>query len=253
MLAVVYKGIALPIYWLLLHKKGNSNTRERIALMKRFIEQFGKQHMIRVLADREFIGSDWLKWLQSQGVDFGIRIKKDAKIPNAQGELVRAEKLFLFLKVGEQMFIDKPRCMTGVDIYLTALRLHEGELLIIAASKPCERTLSAYARRWQIETLFAAFKGRGFNLEDTRITNRLRLKRLLAVMVIAFCWAHRTGEWQCENIKPIKVKKHQRLSKSIFRVGLDLLRSALIHVNSECSSTRMFLQHIEIKNDFQYG
>jgi len=86
MLAVVYKGIAIPIYWLLLHKKGNSNTRERIALMKRFIEQFGKRHMIRVLADREFIGSDWLKWLQSQGVDFGIRIKKDAKIPNAQGE-----------------------------------------------------------------------------------------------------------------------------------------------------------------------
>jgi hypothetical protein len=27
-----------------------------------------------------------LKWLQSQGVDFGIRMKKDAKIPNAQGE-----------------------------------------------------------------------------------------------------------------------------------------------------------------------
>jgi hypothetical protein len=33
-----------------------------------------------------------------------------------------AEKLFLFLKVGEQLFIDKPR-MTGVQVYLTALRL----------------------------------------------------------------------------------------------------------------------------------
>ena len=70
-------------------------------------------------------------------------------------------------------------------------------------------------------------------MEDTHITNRLRLKRLLAVMVIAFCWAHRTGEWQHENVKPIKVKKHERLSKSIFRVGLDLLRYALIHFNVE--------------------
>jgi hypothetical protein len=105
--------------------------------------------------------------------------------------------------------------MTGVQVYLTALRLHDDELVIIAILKPCERTLEAYARRWQIETLFAAFKGRGFNLEDTRITNRLRLKRLLAVMVIAFCWAHRTGEWQHENVKPIKIKIHQRLSKSI--------------------------------------
>jgi hypothetical protein len=33
MLAVVYKRIAIPIDWVLLHKKGNSNTRERIALM----------------------------------------------------------------------------------------------------------------------------------------------------------------------------------------------------------------------------
>jgi Transposase DDE domain len=253
MLAVVYKGIAIPIYWVLLNKKGNSNTRERIALMKRFIKHFGTQNIIRVLADREFIGSDWLKWLQSQNIDFGIRIKKNAKIPNSQGELLRAEKLFWFLKIGEQMFIDKPRRMTGVDIYLTALRLHDGELLIIAASKPCERTLEAYARRWQIETLFAAFKGRGFNLEDTRITNRLRLKRLLAVMVIAFCWAHRTEEWQHENVKPIKVKKHQRLSKSIFRLGLDLLRTALIHLNFELSSVKTFFQHIEITNSFQYG
>jgi hypothetical protein len=76
------------------------------------------------------------------------------------------------------MFIDKPRPMTGVDSYLNALRLHDGKLLMIAASKPCERTLEAYARRWQIETLLAAFKGRGFNFEETRITNRLRLKRL---------------------------------------------------------------------------
>lgn len=79
MLAVVYKGIAIPIYWVLLNKKGNSNTRERIALMKRFIKHFGSQNIMRVLADREFIGSDWLKWLQSKNIDFGIRIKKMRK------------------------------------------------------------------------------------------------------------------------------------------------------------------------------
>jgi len=55
-LALVYKGAAIPIYWLVLNKKGNSNTRERIALMKRFIKQFGKENIIAVLADREFIG-----------------------------------------------------------------------------------------------------------------------------------------------------------------------------------------------------
>jgi hypothetical protein len=72
-------------------------------------------------------------------------------------------------------------------------------------------------------------------------------------MVIAFCWAHRTGEWQHENVKPINVKKHLRLSKSIFRMGLDLLRAALIHVNVQRHLLKPLFQHIEIIDNFQYG
>ena len=37
MLSITYKGIAIPLFWSLLDKKGNSNTSERIALMERFI------------------------------------------------------------------------------------------------------------------------------------------------------------------------------------------------------------------------
>jgi hypothetical protein len=32
MLAVVYKRVTIPVYWLLLEKKGNSDTRERIVI-----------------------------------------------------------------------------------------------------------------------------------------------------------------------------------------------------------------------------
>jgi len=59
MLAIAYKGIAIPVYWILLNKKGNSSTRERIALTHRFIKQFGKEHIIKFLADREFVGKKW--------------------------------------------------------------------------------------------------------------------------------------------------------------------------------------------------
>lgn len=48
MLAVVCKGVAIPIYWLLLDKKGNSDTRERIAIVKRFIRQFGEERLLAV-------------------------------------------------------------------------------------------------------------------------------------------------------------------------------------------------------------
>lgn len=227
-LALVYKGAAIPIYWLVLNKKGNSATRERIALMKRFTQQFGKENIIAALADREFIGGTWFKWLKSEGIQFHIRVKKDAKVPNSQGQMVQAHVLFRFLKVGEQLIIRDARKVTDVEVFLSALRLEDGSLLILASSELIEKPLEAYAKRWEIETLFSCLKGHGFNLEDTRITKLIRIKRLLVVVVIAFAWAHRIGEWRHENVKPIRIKKTlKRPAKSIFRYGLDWLQDKL--------------------------
>ena len=77
--------------------------------MKRFIHQFGKTHLIALLADREFIGSDWLAWLKSEGIDFHVRIKKDAKLPSSRGVPVQAKYLFQFLKAGENQVIQGTR------------------------------------------------------------------------------------------------------------------------------------------------
>ena len=45
-------------------------------------------------------------------------------------------------------------------------------------------------------------------------------------MAIALCWAVKTGVWLHQH-QPIKVKKHGRKAKSIFRHGLDHLRSII--------------------------
>ena len=247
MLAIVYKGTAIPIYWKLLDKQGNSNTDERIVLLKRFILQFGKDNIKGILADREFIGSKWLKWLDKERITFYIRIKKDAKVPSSKGKETQVHRLFRYLKVGESTFIKRKRMMTGLPIYLSVLRLQDGELLIIASNKFCENAIEIYGKRWEIETLFSCLKGRGFNLEDTHMTDQKRIKRLLIVPVIAFCWAHLTGEWQHSNVKEIKTKNHKRLAKSFFRYGLDLLRDKLlgspIKIFYEC-----FLQFIDFNS-----
>lgn len=250
MLAVVYKGTTIPVMWIVLNnKRGNSTMTQRIALMKRFIKLFGKEHILGIFADREFIGGEWLAWLKSEGIDFHIRIKKDALVPNSRGKLVQAKSLFLFLKAGESIVFDKPKKMTGVEVYLAGMRLPKGDLLIVASGNFCFDAISIYGKRWEIETLFGCLKSRGFKLEDTHITKRQRIKKLLLLPTMAFCWAHRTGEWQHE-IKPIKVKKHQRLAQSIFRVGLDLLRDGLLNFTNNLKSfATQFFQFIEIKHD----
>jgi len=150
-LAVVYKGIAIPVYWSVFGKRGNSNTKERIALMQKFIEKFGNKNLLGLLGDREFIGEKWLKWLKSEEIEFYIRIKKDAKIPNSQGVLMQAHCLFRFLKVGESLVIRQSRMMTKNSIYLSALRLDNGELLIIVTSKISENAIKIYAKRWVVK------------------------------------------------------------------------------------------------------
>ena len=47
-------------------------------------------------------------------------------------------------------------------------------------------------------------------------------------MVIAFCWAYHVGAWLHDQ-KPIRIKKHQRPAKSVFRYGFDLIRNALFN------------------------
>lgn len=226
---------------MLLDKRGNSNTQERIDLLAGFIKQFGKTSILGLLADREFVGEEWFNYLKNEGINFIIRIKKNAKTTNSQGQEVPVQNLFLHLKRAEQLILEDSRLITGVTVYLTALRLNDGELLILASSQKNEnQAVEYYKERWQIETLLSCLKSRGFNLEDTHVTDPKRIKRLLIIPVITFCWAHRIGEWQHDSVKPIKVKKHLRLSKSIFKTGLDFIRNAIFNPTSLFNLAALF-------------
>ena len=88
----------------------------------------------------------------------------------------------------------------------------------------CGMSVSDYGQRWGIESLFGMFKTRGFCWESTHFVEPECLSKLLALLALALCWAVKTGEWLHQH-QPLKLKKHGRLAKSIFRYGLDYLRS----------------------------
>ena len=78
MLGICYKKRAIPVCWTLLDKKGNSNEKERIGIVSRFIRIFGTGRTDILLADREFVGGNWFRWLREHNIPFNIRIKKNA-------------------------------------------------------------------------------------------------------------------------------------------------------------------------------
>ena len=67
-LSVAIGGIAVPLFIEFLDKKGNSKTEERMRILQRFLDAFGVEKIEALLADREFIGEDWVSWLHEKQV-----------------------------------------------------------------------------------------------------------------------------------------------------------------------------------------
>lgn len=226
-LSLTHKGIAIPLLWTLLPKKGNSDENERIEIIKLFMSNF-KNKISCLFGDREFIGDKWFTWLTEQTIPYCIRLKKNFITQNSRGQEVRVDRLFLHLKIGETLTLQKPRVLWSQKVYISALKLETGELLILASNTVVVDPIKEYGKRWEIETLFSCLKSRGFNFEDTHIVAPERISKLMALLTVAFCIAHKIGEWKSV-IKTIKIKKHARKSYSYFRYGLDLIREIVLN------------------------
>lgn len=228
-LGIVYKGVAIPVLWTMLDKKGNSNTQQRITIVAEFVRLFGTGSILYLCADREFIGKTWFQWLTANEIGFRIRIRENTQIPNGRGELVAARRLFRGQAINRPLIFEKPRHIWGLQLWVSGMRLACGEYLIVAAATDTATAIEDYAKRWEIETLFGCLKSRGFRLEETHVIEPERLKKLIALLALAFCWAHIVGEWLSRQ-KVLKPKKHGRLAKSIFRYGLNHLRRILCNL-----------------------
>lgn len=98
------------------------------------------------------------------------------------GKVERASVVFQDLQVGQTKVLKQPRSLWGHRLYIAALRLEDGELLIVATQVRPESAIADYAQRWGIETLFGIFKTRGFCLESTHLSDAERLSKRLALL-----------------------------------------------------------------------
>ena len=181
-LGVVYQGVAFPLLWWMLDKKGNSNTQERVDLLEEFVELFGEHKIAYVSADREFLGHDWLDYLLSQPMmSFRIRIREHDLLSDGKHYLP-TRIVFSHLKIGQIELLKRKRVLGGHQVYVGALRLQDNSLLTVIAPSFSTTIINDYGARWGIETLFGIFKSRGFNLEDTHLIDSERLSRLFALL-----------------------------------------------------------------------
>lgn len=205
--------------------------------MEDYVRLFGRQSIEFVCADREFIGLDWLAFLCRERIPFRLRLKENLLVENSRRQKrVAARNLFRTQRAGVPVWLAGARQVLGQRLFVMGMRRSDGEYVIVISTEESDLLLSDYARRWGVETLFGCLKTRGFCLEATHVTDKERLRKLLALMALCFCWAYRTGQWLART-EPLKIKKHGRLAKSIFRHGFDHLRRILC--NQDCLPERI--------------
>ena len=233
-LAVVYQGVAIPILFSMLDKRGNSHTNERIRIINRYIELFGIQTIDCLLADREFVGEYWVKYLNNSRIEYYIRIRENFYVDDPRtGNRFKAFWAFNDLKCGECRFLHRIHRVNGQLCYLSASKVKNKEgipelQIIISFNKP-ENAQQVYRDRWQIETAFKSLKSSGFNIEATHLTDLERIEKLFSIVMVAFAWAYVVGVFANENIKPIRILKHGKKAKSLLKYGLEMIATVLLN------------------------
>ncbi len=228
MLAITTQRFRVPLMWTVLDKAGSSNTEERIALMRRYLALFGSGSVQLLLADREFIGLEWLTFLKESGIPFAIRVKASMIVITEGGRRLSLQSVLTKCRAARKFQATLPAKgdLEAMTLTFAAKRIKGGELLIVASNVAGQNTLNAYRRRWSIECLFGDAKTRGLNLEDTRMQTAAKLSLLLAIVAIAIAWTNKTASALIGRGKLAR-KTHGHYAKSWFRTGFDEVRRLL--------------------------
>ena len=224
---VVHDRFYLPLLCEPLPKHGSSNEAERIALIKRLLTLSGTGKGFTLIADREFTGRNWIRWLRSQGIELVIRLREKDYFSQA---CAHSEKYFMLEQFHREVH-RKGRVtirfkLEGYWFYYTGLidRTVGGDVFYLLSSRPCaDESSMLYAKRWTIESFFKQLKTAGFNLESTGLTDFNRLKMLMAVGSMAYLIALSEGLVAAQK-RPVKIKKSigrkSWAAVSKFRYGL---------------------------------
>lgn len=229
-LGLVHEGVVIPLLWEVWERAGSSSFVRRRALLEEFGRIFGFAKLKYLCADREFHGKQWYAYLGERQVAYRLRIRHDTPITTRRGKRVQARQLVRGLKVGHRRDFRGVRVLWGQRVQLSALRLSATETLLVVGPGLAADLFADYKERWKIETLFGCLKSRGFELEETKVTEAQRLKKLLVILALAFCWALKVGEIEVAD-QGQQIKTHQRPARSIFRTGLDRLRRIVCNLS----------------------
>lgn len=223
-LAVVYRGRALPVGWVVFASKSATVS---VASYQHMLAQVAAQippdcHVV-LLADRGFLHVKLMRLVRQIGWHFRIRVKLSTKIHRATGKPGSVKQLlpqpggvrfFKNVLLSDQRF-------GPVHLVVAYPRTTDGfKQWVIVSSEPTSLdTLAEYEKRFSIEENFLDDKSNGFQLESSQIEDSMGLSRLCLILATATLYLNSTGTAVVEMGKRSLVDPHSERGLSYFQIG----------------------------------
>jgi hypothetical protein len=241
-LSIVVRKVSIPIFWKQMGKIGASSQEDRIKLFEEASKLFNLRGMT-LIADREYVGKEWFKYLIDNGINFVIRIKWCDFFKEVEQTKEGTYKKLTYRCAASGKFIHHPIELLGYRYEILMFRnpkknLEDPVFLLLTNLAPTKHTANKYKTRWKIECMFKHLKSNGYHLEDINLRDEGKAEFMLALVATSFVLAIREG---IQKIKQIVIKQYKDGSRipavSIFRKGLAILTTI-------CTNFESFLDHI---------
>jgi len=95
-LGAILGGAVIPLVWTVLPHQGNSCTAARILLVARLFKVLPARRWAVLIADPEFIGEDWCRFLRRKRIRQCLRIRENTGVDDE-----RVRDLFTTLRPGD--------------------------------------------------------------------------------------------------------------------------------------------------------
>jgi hypothetical protein len=236
--------IAVPLYWMQLDKLGASSQIERMSFIEEVLTIFDLKGMT-LLADREYVGKEWVMFLKDKGIAFVIRQRiGDYKplIDAIKGKGLSYDQMYTKCLTKSQIISRQVVFEGGVYRFVMMPNPKAGTkdpviFLLTTLANPLTATTS-YAKRWKIECLFKHLKTNGYNLEDLNLKDPGKNTLMFAIVTTAYSLALLEG-WKRRKKIPTKIYANESEwpKESIFRVGIAWL-------TNKCFQFLLFIDHV---------
>lgn len=236
MLCLVYRGVSLPLLWHNLGKKGHSSQQER----KRLLQQAMKLYPLKgfcLLADREYEGKEWFKFLTINEINFIIRLSKTSykEDISAGGKAYSAliKRALRGRTVGQWFELEGCRYQFIALCHQDGPQSSDPLVLLVSNLSWAKQTIAQrYRIRWTTECFFKHLKSNGFDLEELGFQSAKKIRLIVAIVVVLYVICVAEGLRRFNRIRAKKKSQFEplRLREAVFRRGYSVVVNELVSI-----------------------